>query len=147
MSGLGIDTSSPNDWLFEDSWTFKGPCRPGLSHVLVQLAALTARVRPCCYGTHQLDSSLGAEATITYCIRYKSQRWAACCVKSMQGTRSSMVVTRARIILSMESPWMRFAAAWYWIQYTCLTTCICGEDGFTANNQSVEHLQQGNAQL
>lgn len=73
--------------------------------------------------------------------------WAACCVKSMQGTRSSVVVTRARIILSMGSPWMSFAAAWYWIRYTCLTTCICGEDGFTANNQSVECLQQENARL
>lgn len=72
---------------------------------------------------------------------------AVCCVKSIQGTRSPMVVPRTRIILSMESPRMHFAAVWYGIRCTHLTECICGEDGFTAHNQSVECLQQENSQL
>lgn len=47
----------------------------------------------------------------------------------------------------MESPRMHFAAVWYGIRCTHLTECICGEDGFTAHNQSVECLQQENSQL
>lgn len=69
---------------------------------------------------------------------------AACCGKSMRGTRSPMVVTR--IILSMGSPWMCFAAAQYWIWCTRLTVCVCREEGFTALKQSVEHLQQESTQ-
>lgn len=56
MCVLGIDTSIPNGSWFEDVWTYRTPCRPGVSLVLVQLPAIPTCVR-CCCGTHQPSSS------------------------------------------------------------------------------------------